>query len=65
MSSTRPLAAAKADPRFDAVSDDMRATRMTDFIDNPWRRLAFGPALPERSLAGLERLMGARADRTA
>ena len=34
-----------------AVFDDIRATRKTDFINNPWRSLAFDPALLENTWA--------------
>ena len=48
---------AGADARVQAVFDDIRATRKTDFINNMWRALAFDPALLERTWAEVKQLM--------
>ncbi|MFM2066767.1 MAG: hypothetical protein RLZZ584_1676 [Pseudomonadota bacterium] len=48
---------AEADPRVQAVFDDIRTTRRTDFINNMWRALAFDPALLERTWAEVKALM--------
>jgi AhpD family alkylhydroperoxidase len=48
---------AEADPRVQAVFDDIRATRRTDFINNMWRALAFDPVLLERTWAEVKALM--------
>ena len=44
-------------PRVQAVFDDIRATRGTDFINNFWRYLAFDPALLESTWAEVNRVM--------
>ena len=55
---TVPLPAQpEADPRVEAVFDDIRATRQTDFVNNLWRALAFDPALLERTWAEVKALM--------
>jgi len=55
---TVPLRAdAESDPRVQAVFDDIRATRKTDFINNLWRALAFDPPLLERTWADVKALM--------
>ena len=43
--------------RVQAVFDDIRATRGTDFINNFWRYLAFDPALLESTWAEVKRVM--------
>ncbi|MEY4748044.1 MAG: hypothetical protein RIQ60_258 [Pseudomonadota bacterium] len=48
---------AEADPRVQAVFDDIRATRKTDFINNMWRALAFDPGLLEHTWAEVKALM--------
>ncbi|MDF1488318.1 carboxymuconolactone decarboxylase family protein [Tessaracoccus caeni] len=45
-------------PRAQAVFDDIRATRNTDFVNNFWRVLANDPANLERTWAELKELMG-------
>ena len=47
-----------ASPRIKAVSDDIRATRQTDFINNFWRALANDPANLERTWQELKEIMG-------
>lgn len=50
-------AEASADPRVQAVFDDIRATRKSDFINNFWRALANQPANLERTWADLKAVM--------
>jgi AhpD family alkylhydroperoxidase len=57
MSTTRPIHDAQADPRVQAVFDDIRATRKTDFINNFWRHLAFDADLLERTWAEVKAVM--------
>lgn len=57
MSTVRPPDDADADPRVQAVFDDIRATRRTDFVNNLWRALAFDPPLLESTWAEVKRLM--------
>lgn len=45
-------------PRAQAVFDDIRTTRNTDFVNNFWRVLANDPANLERTWAELKELMG-------
>lgn len=45
-------------PRAQAVFDDIRATRNTDFVNNFWRVLAHDPANLERTWGELKELMG-------
>ena len=52
MSTVNSAGDAGLDPRVQAVFDDIRATRGTDFINNFWRYLAFDPALLESTWAG-------------
>jgi AhpD family alkylhydroperoxidase len=59
MSTTRPVQDAQADARVQAVFDDIRATRRTDFINNFWRHLAFDPGLLERTWAEVKAVMAA------
>lgn len=47
----------ESDPRVQAVFDDIRITRKTDFVNNLWRTLAFDPALLETTWAEVKRLM--------
>ena len=55
---TVPLKAdAESDPRVQAVFDDIRATRKTDFINNLWRALAFDPPLLQHTWADVKALM--------
>ncbi|KAA6460985.1 carboxymuconolactone decarboxylase family protein [Acidobacteria bacterium AB60] len=44
-------------PRVQAVFDDIRATRKSDFVNNFWRALANQPALLERTWASLKQVM--------
>ena len=57
MSTVNSAGDAGLDPRVQAVFDDIRATRGTDFINNFWRYLAFAPALLESTWAEVNRVM--------
>ena len=57
MSAVNSAGDAGLDPRVQAVFDDIRATRGTDFINNFWRYLAFDPALLESTWAEVNRVM--------
>lgn len=57
MSTVHSAGDAGLDPRVQAVFDDIRATRGTDFINNFWRYLAFDPALLESTWAEVKRVM--------
>jgi AhpD family alkylhydroperoxidase len=46
-----------AAPRIQAVFDDIRATRNSDFVNNFWRALANQPALLERTWASIKQVM--------
>jgi AhpD family alkylhydroperoxidase len=46
-----------ADPRIQAVIDDIRATRKSDFINNFWRALANQPELLERTWSTIKQVM--------
>jgi AhpD family alkylhydroperoxidase len=46
-----------ATPRIQAVFDDIRATRNSDFVNNFWRALANQPALLERTWASIKEVM--------
>jgi AhpD family alkylhydroperoxidase len=50
-------AEAAANPRVQAVFDDIRATRQSDFINNFWRALANQPPVLERTWASLKDVM--------
>src|SRR3954470_3223413 len=50
----------EADPRVQAVFDDIRATRKSEFVNNFWRGLANQPAVLERTWASLKEVMAAR-----
>lgn len=50
-------AQASEDPRVQAVFDDIRATRNSDFVNNIWRALAFDPPLLERTWESVKSLM--------
>jgi AhpD family alkylhydroperoxidase len=57
---TVPLPAnPETDPRIQAVFDDIRATRKTDFVNNLWRALALDPDLLQRTWAEVKGLMAA------
>ena len=57
MSTVNSAGDAGLDPRVQAVFDDIRATRGTDFINNFWRYLAFDPALLESTWVEVKRVM--------
>ena len=44
-------------PRVQAVFDDIRATRKSDFVNNFWRALANQPAVLERTWSSLKEIM--------
>jgi alkylhydroperoxidase family enzyme len=44
-------------PAVEAVFDDIRATRKSDFINNFWRGLANDPALLKRTWEGVKAIM--------
>jgi AhpD family alkylhydroperoxidase len=46
-----------ADPRVQAVFNDIRATRKSDFVNNFWRALANQPALLERTWSSIKEVM--------
>ena len=46
-----------ADPRIQAVFDDIRSTRKSDFVNNFWRALANQPALLERTWLSIKEVM--------
>jgi AhpD family alkylhydroperoxidase len=52
-------AEAAAEPRVNAVFDDIRLTRNSDFINNFWRALANQPEVLERTWFGLKAVMAA------
>src|SRR5271154_3290337 len=45
------------DPRAQAVFEDIRATRKSDFVNNFWRALANQPELLERTWASVKAVM--------
>lgn len=57
MSTVKPRPEPESDPRVNAVFDDIRTTRKTDFINNMWRYLAFDPPLLESTWAEIKRVM--------
>jgi AhpD family alkylhydroperoxidase len=48
---------AAAVPAVEAVFDDIRATRKSDFVNNFWRALANQPGLLERTWASIKQVM--------
>jgi alkylhydroperoxidase family enzyme len=44
-------------PRIQAVFDDIRATRKSDFVNNFWRALANQPDLLERTWSSIKQVM--------
>jgi AhpD family alkylhydroperoxidase len=44
-------------PRLQAVFDDIRATRKSDFVNNFWRALANQPELLERTWSSIKQVM--------
>ena len=57
MSTVNSAGDAGLDPRVQAVFDDIRATRGSDFINNFWRYLAADPALLAATWAEVKRVM--------
>ena len=47
-----------ANPRIQAVFDDIRATRKSDFVNNFWRALAHDPVTLKRTWESLKVVMG-------
>ena len=45
------------DPAVQAVFEDIRATRKSDFVNNFWRALANQPVLLERTWASIKQVM--------
>ena len=46
-----------SDPRVEAVFDDIRTTRKTDYINNFWQYLAFDPGLLEETWQQVKEVM--------
>ena len=46
-----------ANPCIQAVFDDIRSTRKSDFVNNFWRALANQPELLERTLSSIKQVM--------
>ena len=46
------------DPEVEAVFDDIRATRQTDFVNNFWKALAMHPPTLKRTWASVKEVMG-------
>ena len=44
-------------PRIQAIFDDIRATRKSDFVNNFWRALANQPDLLERTWSSIKQVM--------
>ena len=57
MSTVPALSKEAPAPRVQAVFDDIRATRGSDFINHFWRYLAFDPALLEATWAEVKHVM--------
>lgn len=57
MATVKQAANPEDNPRVKAVFDDIRATRMTEFVNNLWRTLAFDAALLENTWTEVKRLM--------
>lgn len=57
MTTVIPVTDAELGPRVQAVFDDIRATRGSDFINHFWRYLAFDPALLESTWAEVKHVM--------
>ena len=57
MSTVNRTSDAATDARVQAVFDDIRATRGSDFINHFWRYLAFDPPLLESTWAEVNRVM--------
>ena len=53
----RTDAEVSANPRIQAVFDDIRATRKSDFVNNFWRALANQPDLLERTWSSIKQVM--------
>ncbi len=57
MATTQPVTDATQDVRVQAVFNDIRSTRGSDFINAFWRHLAFDPALLEATWDEVKRTM--------
>ena len=57
MSTVNRISDVATDARVQAVFDDIRATRGSDFINHFWRYLAFDPPLLESTWAEVKRVM--------
>jgi AhpD family alkylhydroperoxidase len=55
--SAQPTTSPAGDPRIEAVYNDIRETRGSDFINNFWRYLAFDPPLLEQTWADVKAVM--------
>lgn len=62
MSAVLPPDDLESNPRIQAVFDDIRATRKSDFINNIWRYLAFDADLLERTWAEVKAVMATPSD---
>jgi hypothetical protein len=56
MSAVQSLKGSEADPRVNAVFDDIRATRINDLIKNRWPCLAFDVRLMDQIRAEVRRV---------
>ncbi|MEM7687264.1 MAG: carboxymuconolactone decarboxylase family protein, partial [Pseudomonadota bacterium] len=57
MATVKLLSDEELSPEAQAVFDDIRATRGSDFINNVWRALAYDPPLLKRTWEGLKAVM--------
>lgn len=57
MTTFQPQANPETDPRVNAVFDDIRATRKSDFVNNMWLWLSVDPGLLERTWAEVKAIM--------
>lgn len=57
MATTRLMQDDDLSPEAQAVFDDIRATRGSDFVNNVWRALAWDPALLARTWAQVKAVM--------
>lgn len=57
MATTKQSPNPESNPRVQAVFDDIRTTRGTDYINNLWLALAFDATLLENTWAEVKRLM--------
>ncbi|MGL4243260.1 MAG: carboxymuconolactone decarboxylase family protein [Beijerinckiaceae bacterium] len=58
MSTVRLLADDELSPAAEAVFDDIRRTRKSDFVNNFWRALAHDPVLLKRTWESVKQVMG-------